>query len=232
MYKLFELFEKHYASGIVLFICIAFLLISIFSDFSKIIEIFKKFFKRNAKKNEISIDDLKKHYIFTHIKYLKNIKINLLNFGDPGRNYLIKLLIVHKLNYIEKNLLNMIETIDFEHISNHDLENAIIQLYNDSICLYLGAFEEEAHTPEEKVVVKLVVETLWSKYNDPQSDFGIKGIQDVISSTIYANNILKVHSLLLPLMISLDAFLIRCEKTLYGLNGQLTGKTFHGITFK
>jgi hypothetical protein len=232
MYKLFELFEKHYASGIVLFICVGFLLVSIFSDFNKVLDILKKIFKRKSKKAEISIDDLKRHYIFTHIKYLKNIKINLLNFGDPGRNYLIKLLITHKLNYIEKNLLNMIETTDFEHINNYDLENRIIQLYNDSICLYLENFEKEAHTPEEQIVVKLVIDTLWAKYNDPQSDFGIKGIQDVISSTIYTSNILKVHSLLLPLMISLDAFLIRCEKALYGLNGQLTGKTFHGITFK
>lgn len=231
MNDLINFFKDHYPSDIILSLTIGFIIVSIFSDFSKILDSFKQLFSKRKRK-EISKDDLKKHYIFTHINYLKNIKINMLKFGDSGRNYLIKLLITHKLNYIEQALYEFIDETDFDHITNYDLETKIIQLYNNSISMYLTDFKKEAHTYEEEQIVQLVIDTLWLKYNDPQGDFGIKGIQDVISSTIYASNILKIHSLLLPLTVSLDVFLIKCEKTLYNLNGQLTGRTFHGITFK
>ena len=232
-YNLINYAFDNYSSNIILFLIVLALIILFLINFNKFLELIKKigitnWFSKN-KKIELTKTDLANHYIFTHFNYLLNVKLNLLNFGDPVRNYLVRLLIHHKIKYLKDILFEFVNS-DFEKLSDKELENKWIQLMYDSMSKYIDEFKKEAHNYEEQEVVQVVIDALWAA-GDQQAEYGIKGIQDVSMSGIYESNIIKVHSLLLPLMVSTEAFIIRCEKALNNLNGRLTGKHFHGQTF-
>ena len=224
----------NYSSGIILFLIIAGLIVTFIVNFNRLLTFIQNsniasWFKKTHKHKELTKTDLTNHYFFTQLNFLKNVKLNLLNFGDPVRNYLVCLLIRHKIQYLDCAVKKFIES-DFEHLDAKELENRWIQLMYDCMSDYVEVFKTEAHNEEERHVIQVIVDALW-QFSDPQIEYGISGIQDVLSSNVYENNIIKIHSLLLPLMVSVEAFIIRCEKALNNLNGKLTGKTFHGQKF-
>ena len=223
----------HYSANTILIIVIAIIIILLMKYGQNFISGIKntEFFKRIfPSKKCITQKDLENHYIFTHIKYLRGVKINLLNFGDDARNYIVRLLLKHKLNRIELSLKEFIRLENLNDIPPDQLEILLKNVLYDTITLYIEDFKKEAHTKEEQDIINVVIEKLWSTYEEEM--LSSEGIKDVIMSPIYDGNIIKIHSLLLPIIVSIESFLIRTEQNLSNLNGKLSGKSFHGFIFK
>lgn len=234
MTKIIEYFTNNFPKEVVLILAVAILVYLITKNLNVITENlkqFKNFILGKKVHKEITIKDLENHFIFNHINHLKNVKINLLQFGDPARTYIIRLLIFHKLNMIENNLKKFLDTKDLDKYDIDELENLILTyMYNDH-STYINEFKAEACDEKETGVINIVIDAIWKTYNDNLYQIELNGVKEILHSPIYNNNYIRIHSLLLPYMVSIESFLITAEKTLNNLNGKLTGKRFHGYTF-
>jgi hypothetical protein len=232
---IYKYITEHFPSELVYIVSVLIVILFVFKYGKQFIDVLKdvgifKWLGKNKHK-EITVKDLENHYLFTHINYLRTVKINLLNFGDEARNYIVRMLLRYKLNNLEVSIRNLIRTTDLNSISSIELDKLITQMMYNCLTQYIDEFKLEAHTDEEKAVADVVVETLWKNHNE-NIEFELKGFRDVIYSPIYENNLVRIHSILLPIMVSCEAFLVSTEKSLNQLNGRLSNKSFHGLKFK
>jgi len=238
--KMFEYVTTHFSPNIILYIGIGVIIILLLRYLNKFLSYLEKYnvfkwiknIRSISKEYKITKKDLEKHYFFTHLNYLRNIKLNMLNFGDDARNYTIKLLMKYRLNFIEKNIKDLILRDDLECLRTDELEQIIIDISYNGITQCIADFEKEARTEEERKIASFIVGSVWRSYNENQVDIGINGLKDILTSPIYENNLIRIYTVLLPIAVSMESFLVRMEQSLKNLNGNLSNKSFHGYTFK
>jgi hypothetical protein len=156
----------------------------------------------------------------------------MLNFGDDARNYTIKLLMKYRLNFIEKSIKELILREDLECLRTDELEQIIIDISYNGITQCITDFEKDARTEEERKIASFIISSVWKSYNENQNDIGVNGLKDILTSPIYENNLIRVYTVLLPIAVSMESFLVRMEQSLKNVNGNLLNKSFHGYTFK
>jgi len=207
---------------------------AVVTSFEKILKIYNKIF--NKKHVQRSIDQLLCNGYFRHIMYVKNVKVNTLYFGDDTRNYIVRLLIDYRMRDLEDSIKLLI-TNNRESIPNmipEKLEQELINTLQNGIKTYLENFKKnEAHSDEEKIIADILISTIWDNYEHDSWKTYIEMVHSIFNQDdIYKNNVAKLEASLLPLPLLVENWLMKLEVTLKNLNGQLSGKVFHGRIFQ
>lgn len=205
----------------------------VLNKFIPVFKFFLKIFGKNKIKLEEEIGYLKNHHFFEYLQHLLSYKIKSIDLGDEGRNYIMKeKLIPLHISETKKNFENFINETKFTEISSLEVKKLLIQKIYDSLKNFEQELISTASSPEEHSVVKLVLD-YFNDFNLPNGELVISLINDIFDSSIYLNNnISKVNSSLYIMIMPYELLFEGVEKIFRRMNGNLSGKSYHGKKFK
>lgn len=189
------------------------------------IQTFWKFLSRNKNivKRRVTINnkvDLINHPLFGKLEHFLDHEIRMLNFGDPQRNKLFRMILCKQLEEYNINLYHLATHSSLERLTSAELRTIIFECYNNIVNGYNGKLKESLGAELFSLIMDNEVKG-YNAWHEPVLQMVQSGIEDVLDSDLFHNNYEKVYFVLDRYKNSLKAIKMNVENTYRNFNGDL-----------
>lgn len=164
---------------------------------------------------------LRSNPFFINMNHWIYYKIPNTNFGDPGRDLMIKDLLDIMYKQFRDELIKVVENPLYKELNSREFQSVMIKI------LSKGMHQFKTKSINEGIPFPLL--ELFSTYHEPNIEFIKVAIEGICNSGYHHTNAEKVIAILNIYSASFEITLSHGEKALRHLNGQLTGKKYKGI---
>jgi hypothetical protein len=193
--------------------------------FYKVLDMFlKEKIKDIRSVNSIKESDVFNHDIFNYIDYWTYNRVPTLQFKTEYRTAVFRKYLKILLQKHKSNLLDWIQSKNFEEMDNSQLWDNVLSVMNKII------FDYETEMEKNGIPLE-IIEKMKVRSNDTIS-LTIDLLESICKGQFYDSekNLLKVYSILNILLCVLEFTISSSEKMCNSINGQLSGLTFEGKT--
>jgi hypothetical protein len=164
---------------------------------------------------------LRSNPFFVNMNHWIYFKIPHTQFGDPGRDLMVKDML--NILYVEfrDKLISLVEDETHNNLTTVEFQTVMVKILSKGMHDFINKSRKEQ--------IPLPLINLFSKYHEPNIQYIKVAIEGICNSGYHQNNAEKVVGILNIYSASFEITLSHGEKALKNLNGQLTGKTYKGL---
>lgn len=183
---------------------------------------------RRFKRRHLTISDLVNHQFFVFAEYMKNYKIDRMDFGDPGRTKVFRDYFKLRCQIFHQKTKNLINE-DFDDVNPVEIKIKIFETLYASIAETNKTMLDQCDNDEERFIVKFIADKFAN-----HTDSSIEAFKEVIenifdSPIIYNNNIERINAMLNIFLFVFVSTFAESEKVLHKINGDVAGKHYKGL---
>lgn len=183
-----------------------------------------KWFRRK----KLTMTDLNNHQFFVFVEYMKNYKINRMDYGDPGRTKVFRDYFQLRCQIFHQKIKLLI-TEEFVKYGPNEMRIKIFDALYTSISETNKLILEQCDNDEERFVVNYLIEK-FAIHTDSSIEAFKEVIETVFDSTFtYSNNIERINAALNILLFVVVSMFAESEKVLHRINGAISGKYYKGL---
>lgn len=182
-------------------------------------------------RKKIKIKDLVNHQFFIFIEYMEKYKIDMMQFGGPGRTKIFREYFKLRCQTFNKKTKELITEGVLDNTSA-EMKHKIFDALYSSITETNKTLLDDCNNDEERQIITFITQKF-----DKHCSSSVEAFKEVID-TIFDNgfemnnNVERINSMLNIFLFVFVSTFAEAEKVLHMINGQISGKHYKGITIE
>ena len=164
---------------------------------------------------------LRSNPFFVNMNHWIYFKIPNTNFGDAGRDLMIKDLLSILYTEFRDGLISVVDNEKHKTLNSDEFQASMVKI------LSKGMHEFVRKSTEVEIPKPLI--NLFTEYHEPNIEYIKVAIEGLCCSSYHQTNTEKLIGILNIYSASFEITLSHGERALKNLNGQLTGQSYKGL---